>query len=167
MKRASPESLTEGPGKPGPNEAESDWRTVGERCGVEFAVSDSELEKIAKNQKLWLARIAGQVESGDSLGVVERQAAAGAIRAFAESIPLKAKRKRGQAARFDHGSEALIFVTLRARGTSPSAAYISIADRVGVEWQAVERAMRKHGPGAARLLEGLGVEGIPNNLFRE
>ena len=112
---------------------------------IDFYVSDENHAKIATSQKAYLEAIAKRVESGDPLDEDQRVRAAGAIRAFAATIPMAPKRKQGAKPKFCHGSEALVYATYRVDGL-------------------------RHGevaPDTARdLLEGLALatDGLPNAM---
>jgi len=124
---------------------------------VPFRVSDEDHAQVARRQKEFLEGLAKRIENGEALtGRMEQAFAAGAIRAFAASIPVKQKGKQGPAPKFCHGSEALVYAMARANGLTHGQALARIADRVGVSEQAVEKAIKKHRPGA------FGMVGVPD-----
>lgn len=137
------------------------------KAHVRFLMSDEQYQQIAQRQRAYAFALAAKIEAGEPLDEHGRYRAAFMVREFAQRIPVRQPGKRGQRPRFCHGSEALVFVMQRVSGGKPSVIYAEIADRVGVSEQAVEKAMRKHAPSAARLLEGMGIQGIPDNLFRD
>jgi hypothetical protein len=146
--------------------AASDWMDASE-CGVRFRTPDARYAEIQRDNKAWLLTVADAIENGAALDAVERKIAAAVLRSASERMPIEQRKSVGQAPQWDHGSEALVFVGLRVQGLSPTKAYASIADRVGVSEQAVQKAMRQHAPGAARLLsESFGMD-VPPYLFRE
>ncbi|AER56934.1 hypothetical protein DSC_11450 [Pseudoxanthomonas spadix BD-a59] len=124
---------------------------------VTFHVSDEKHAQVAGSQKEFLEGLAKRIESGEALtSRMEQTFAAGAIRAFAASIPMGPKRKQGPAPKFCHGSEALVYAVGRANGLTHGQALERIADRVGVSEQAVEKAIKKYRPGAFDMV------GIPD-----
>jgi hypothetical protein len=124
---------------------------------IEFYVTDEDHARVAKSQKEFLEGLASRIEAGEAItGAMEQAFAAGAIRAFAASIPIKPKRKQGPPPKFCHGSEALVYASYRAQGMGHGAALASISDRVGASEQAIEKAIKKYRVGAFRMV------GIPD-----
>ena len=124
---------------------------------IEFHVSDEDHERVARSQKDFLEGLAKRIESGEAITDAIGQAfAAGAIRAFAASIPIKPKGKQGPPPKFCHGSEALVYASYRAQGMGHGAALVSISDRVKASEQAIEKAIKKYRAGAFRMI------GIPD-----
>ena len=124
---------------------------------IEFHVSDEDHAKAATSQKEFLEGLAKRIESGEAITDAMGQAfAAGAIRAFAASIPIKPKGKQGPPPKFCHGSEALVYAAYRAKGMGHGAALASISDRVGASEQAIEKAIKKYRAGAFQMV------GIPD-----
>ena len=127
------------------------------KTGVEFHVSDEKHAAAATSQKEFLESLAKRIESGEAITDRMGQAfAAGAIRAFAASIPMKPKGKQGPPPKFCHGSEALVYASYRAQGMRHGEALASISDRVGASEQAIEKAIKKSRPGAFAMV------GIPD-----
>lgn len=124
---------------------------------VRFLISPEDYAGIVQRQRDYLEGLAARIESGeaidDSIGM---KVAAGAIRAFAASIPDKQKGKQGPSPKFCHGSEALVYAAYRSKGMPHGEALASIADRVGVSEVAVEKAIRKH------RADAFNVVGIPD-----
>lgn len=120
---------------------------------IALHVSDEDHAKAARSQKEFLESLAKRIESGEPITDAMGQAfAAGAIRAFAASIPVKPKGKQGPPPKFCHGSEALVYASYRAQGMGHGAALASISDRVEASEQAVEKAIKKYRAGAFRLI---------------
>jgi hypothetical protein len=59
-------------------------------------LADKEHEAIALNQKRYLQHIAELIEAGENLNTLQSKFAAGAIRAFSDSIPLERKKDPGK-----------------------------------------------------------------------
>jgi len=131
--------------------------TDSENRGVPLYVSDEEHARMAKSQREGLELIAQKLDEGAPLSRFEAGFAAAAIRQFASSIPLKKPRKRGQAPRFDHGSEALMYAVHIASGKSRVDALAEIADRVGLSEVAVEKGIKKHLAAAERVVRALRI----------
>lgn len=145
---------------------ETDWMHS-PLCGVKLEIPAKKYREVQLKNKEWMTRVADDIEAGRALDKPARALAAAVLRSSAARLQTEQKKGRGQARQFDHGSEALVFVTMRAQGITPTVAYASIADRIGVSEAAVQKAMRIHAPGAARLLsECLGLD-VPTYLFRE
>lgn len=124
---------------------------------TDLLVSDKEHAEAATSQKEFLEGLAKLIEAGEPITDTMGQAfAAGAIRAFAASIPMKPKGKQGPPPKFCHGSEALVYAAYRAQGVAHGAALASISDRVGASEQAIEKAIKKYRPGAFAMV------GIPD-----
>ena len=120
---------------------------------IDFHVSDEDHASVATSQKEFLEGLAKRIESGEAITDAMGQAfAAGAIRAFAASIPIKPKGKQGPPPKFCHGSEALVYAAYRAQGMRHGEALASISDRAGASEQAIEKAIKKYRPGAFAMV---------------
>lgn len=142
--------------------------TAAPEAGINIHVSGEEYAEGVRSNRAWATRVADRIEAGELLSSLDKKMVAGVVRLWAKQLRELPPKPRGQPPRFCHGSWALVYLTYRAQGMSPSAAYAEIADQVGVSEQAVEKKMRDHAPGAARLLaETFELPGIPPNLFKD
>ena len=119
----------------------SKWR-------LEFQPGIAEHERIARSQKDFLSEVADKIKSGEPLSEIEREWAAGAIRAFADSIPLSPKRKQGPAPKFCHATAAVNYAMLRVSGKGHNATITKIARSLGVTRRAVRVAVEENRKGA-------------------
>jgi len=115
---------------------------------IDLRLPDEEFAMVAERQKAYFAKLAESIESGAAMeSVMDRKLAAGAIRAFADSIPKAQKRKQGPAPKICGGSEALTYAASRLNPNGPlphGEAVARIADRLEVSEQAVEKAIKPH-----------------------
>lgn len=124
---------------------------------IDLRLPDESFRMAAESQKTMFRRIAAAIESGDALeSRTDRKLAAGAIRAFADSIPLAQKGRQGPAPKFCAGAEAMSYAAARMNPMAPRShgeALAEIADRVGVSEQAIEKAIKPHRAAAFGLFD--------------
>jgi hypothetical protein len=120
---------------------------------LEFLQTEEAFEKTARSQKYYLEGLAKKVEEGAALDALGKIWAAGAIRAFAETIPLKQKRKQGPVPKFCPASEAVLYASYRTAGMAHGQALAKISDRIGVSEVAINKAIKKHRATAFAMFE--------------
>jgi len=125
--------------------------------GITFLTSPEDYEKTSRSQIAYFNELADRIESGDpTLTVLDGIWAAGAIRAYASQIPLQAPKGRGRQPVVDPGRVALEFAVLTVLKAVPkSAARAQLAEEHGVSDEAIRKALKKHGPTAAKWLSNL------------
>jgi len=136
------------PAKPPTKKAPAKKAGAAAPAGIPFHVSAEAHQQRALRLRKSLVAIASKIEDGTPLNTLEVKFAAGAIRTFAESVPLKPKGKQGLPPKFCHGSEAVLYASYRVQGMKHGQALAMISDRVGASEQAVEKAIKKHRAGA-------------------
>jgi hypothetical protein len=125
-----------------------------ESGGISFLISDEEYASAAASQRRFFHDIADRVARGEALEErMHRELAAGALRAFADQIPLKQPRKRGQKPRIDAGNVAIHYACLvNGQGMKKSQALADLAEGNGVSIEAIRNAVAKFGEAALRLV---------------
>lgn len=118
----------------------------------------AEYAAIAEGQSAHALSLADKIEAGEGLGGIDAQFAASILRRWANNLPRAPKRKPGQAPKFNHGAEAVVYVMSVSRGLTSEQALEEIAGRVGVEPKSIRASIDKHVPDAARMLRGLGLK---------
>lgn len=113
---------------------------------VKLRISDEDFERTARNQREWIKATAEKILRGESLSQLEAMAAAAALNAFADSIPLKQKRPEGREPSYCPGSEVLLITMYEtAGGMSRTAAIERRAEDLGVSPKSFEKVLRRHG----------------------
>jgi hypothetical protein len=112
-----------------------------------------EYAEAARHQREWINELADKIEAGEPLKtLLDRKLAAGLLRASAKQIPDKQPRRRGAEPKFNSQQAAWEFALLvNAHGRSHNKAHEELAERFGVEPEAIRKALKKH-PDALDLM---------------
>lgn len=104
---------------------------------LDFQIPDDEHSKSATGSRAFLETIAGKIERGEQLASDEILFAAGACRAAAKQIPLKQKRKKGAAPKYDASLAAIQYA-------SGQYTLEKLAEMHGVTVDALKKALKKN-----------------------
>jgi hypothetical protein len=125
------------------------------RTSIPYLVPDREFARIARWQRKYLAELAGKVERGEPLDETGREWTAGVLRAWADQIPIKQPKKRGQQPKIDAGPVAIQYAVMVCRdGKKKTHAIAELAERHDVSEQTIKNAVRKYGAAAMRMIRG-------------
>lgn len=91
---------------------------------IDLHVPPAEYKHVAENQRKYFSALAERILNENTLTLLDRRMAAGAINAFSASIPAQPKRKRGQAQKFDHGAAAILFELMKLRANEEGKRFI-------------------------------------------
>lgn len=123
---------------------------------IQFDDIDAEqYARDASGRKEFYQDLAKRIADGDELLPIDRYCAALAIVRYAASIPDRLRRKKaGRPRKVDPGRLAVKFALLTERdGIAPLDAHLQLAEELGMSPSGVERALRKYGEIARKMLE--------------
>lgn len=101
-------------------------------------------EKSSVAWKAYAADVSARIDAGDPLDKQQRQFAVGALREYAKTMPVRAKRRQGPKPKFPHADEALVYAGLRVAGWSHAKAIAYISDRYDVTDLGIARGISRH-----------------------
>ena len=120
---------------------------------IEWLTPDDEYESLAKSQKDFAKGIALKIERSETLDGLERRFAAGALRFWADNLPLRQKRKRGKQPQIDPADVAIHYACMvNGQGKKKTPAIAQLAEHYGVTTQAIEEALKKYRDVALSLI---------------
>lgn len=122
--------------------------------GIRFLTTAEEYARIAESQRKYINALADQVSQGKPLeSEFSREFVAGILRVFADQIPHKQPRKRGQAPIIDSGDVAVRFALLvNTKNKSKNEAHKELAEIFDVSVEAIKKSLKKYGDNALRII---------------